>query len=158
MVRTSVDNRAVVSGLSYGGLGRADGLAVVRQMFEAFARRDVEGVLALAHPDIEFMSHGTGRVVERSTPYRGHDGIRRYFADVAAVWTRLEVTPQDYRAGGQGVVVFGHVHAEGPFQQVDTAAVWTWRLADGLVRWGSVTPMPSPGQPRVVEETGGSPG
>ncbi len=43
----------------------------------------VEAAVALANPRIEFRSRLTS--VEGST-YRGHDGVRRYFADMADAW------------------------------------------------------------------------
>jgi ketosteroid isomerase-like protein len=48
---------------------------VVRAVFAAFAERDIEGVLRFAAPEIEFSSV-TSDYAGRTTPYRGHEGIR----------------------------------------------------------------------------------
>ena len=67
-----------------GRCGRAGGV-------EAFERRDVDAVLALADPDIEFHAV-TGELLGREEPYRGHDGIRDYFTDEAGLWDELRIT------------------------------------------------------------------
>jgi ketosteroid isomerase-like protein len=113
-------------------------------MFAAFAERDVAGLLQVLHPDVEFTSHATAELAGRSGPYRGHEGIGLYFDDVAAVWDELTVEPVDYRAVAGSVVIFGRVHARRADEKVDTAVIWTWRLRDGLVIWGSVFPTPDP--------------
>ena len=61
----------------------ATDIDVVRAVFEAFAERDVEGVLAHSATDIEFTAV-TGDHAGRTEPYRGHDGMRQYFRDVAS--------------------------------------------------------------------------
>ena len=61
----------------------ASDIEVVKAIFAAFAARDVEAVLALADPDVEFTAV-TGEDAGRTEPYRGHDGMRQYFRDVAA--------------------------------------------------------------------------
>ena len=55
---------------------------IVRRAFDAFSRRDLNVLLTLADPEIEFMP-ATARVAGRAEPYRGHDGLRTYLADVA---------------------------------------------------------------------------
>ena len=66
----------------------------VRALFDAFARRDVERALTLVDPGFEFWPQGTAERAGREEPYRGADGLRRYFADVAEVWDELWVDPQ----------------------------------------------------------------
>src|SRR4051812_33173012 len=67
------------------GLVIATDIEVVKATFAAFAARDVEAVLALSSPDIEFTAV-TGEHAGRTDPYRGHDGMRQYFRDVVSVW------------------------------------------------------------------------
>jgi len=76
---------------------------VVKAVFEAFAERDVEGVVAHAHPDVE-LSAVTGDA-GRTDPYRGHDGLRQYFRDVAAVWDELRIVPGEFRQNGDTILV-----------------------------------------------------
>jgi ketosteroid isomerase-like protein len=105
---------------------------VVRRAYAAFAARDVDGVLALAASDCELHLEGTARSVERSEPYRGHDGVREYFADVARVWDELTLHADDIRAVPGSVIVMGHVEARSDGELRRRAVLWTWKLRDGL--------------------------
>jgi ketosteroid isomerase-like protein len=103
---------------------------VIRAVFEAFAERDVEGVIAHAHTDIEF-SAVTGDHAGRTAPYRGHDGLREYFRDVAAVWDELRIVPGEFRRDGDTILVTGRVSARSPARIVAGSTGWIWRMNDG---------------------------
>jgi ketosteroid isomerase-like protein len=110
---------------------------VVKAVFAAFATRDVEGVLALMAPDVEFRPM-TSEVVGRTEPYRGHDGMRTYFADAARVWEELRLTPQEFREVGDVVLVIGRVSAHSPSRTIVGSTGWLFRLRDGRVVQGRV--------------------
>jgi uncharacterized protein len=112
---------------------------VVKAVFEAFSERDVEGVVARSHPDIEF-SAVTGDHAGRTEPYRGHDGLRQYFRDVSAVWDELRIVPGDYREDGDVILVTGRVSARSPARIVAGSTGWIWRVRDGLVTYARVYP------------------
>jgi ketosteroid isomerase-like protein len=79
----------------------------------------------------------------RAEHYRGHDGIRQYFADVAKVWHEFVVIPEDFRAAAGSVVVFGRVRAYNDETTVDSPVVWVWKLRGDLVSSGQVFPTPA---------------
>jgi ketosteroid isomerase-like protein len=108
-----------------------DAVEVVRGIYDAFARRDVEAVIALAHPDGEFHLAGTAAAVGRTEPYRGHEGLREYFAQADSTWDELRIEAADIRATATGVVVFGHVHGRIGEDRVARQVVWTWQVRDG---------------------------
>jgi ketosteroid isomerase-like protein len=112
--------------------GIEDDVALVRAVFSAFARRDVEATLTLLDPECELHLEGTARRVGRTEPYRGHAGMREYFADVDRVWDELQLHADDYRVIPGSVVVMGHVVGVRDGTPVRRNAVWTWRLRDGL--------------------------
>jgi ketosteroid isomerase-like protein len=112
---------------------------VIKAVFEAFSERDVEGVVARSHPDIEF-SAVTGDHVGRTEPYRGHDGLRQYFRDVSAVWDELRIVPGEYREDGDVILVTGRVSARSPARIVAGSTGWIWRVRDGLVTYARVYP------------------
>ena len=115
-----------------GGLVSGTDIDVVKAVFAAFAARDVEGLLAHAAPDIEFTAV-TSDYAGRTGPYRGHEGMREYFRDVARVWDELRLTPTDYRQVGDQVLVTGRVTARSPARTVAGSTGWVWRLVDGKV-------------------------
>ena len=110
---------------------------IVRQVFAAFSRRDVEGLLALCDPDIVFVPP-TGRLAGRDEPYHGHEGLRAYLADVARVWQELRSEPDEYIEIDDRVLCTGRVYAWGVGRVIDAPAGWVWRLRDGLVVEGRV--------------------
>ena len=110
---------------------------IVREVFEAFSRRDLDALIALADPDIVF-SPATGRLAGRQEPYRGHEGLRRYLADVARVWQELRSEPDEFIELDDRVVCTGRVYAWGVGRVIDAPAGWLWRLRDGRVLEGRV--------------------
>jgi ketosteroid isomerase-like protein len=107
-------------------------LDLARRAFEAFAARDVEALLALAVDDLEFLPV-TANITTGGVPYRGHDGMRRYFDDIAQVWSELRVFPDEYRELAGAVVVLGRVRGRGGGMIIDRPTGWVWRMRDGKI-------------------------
>jgi ketosteroid isomerase-like protein/CheY-like chemotaxis protein len=125
---------------SYGrGAGAESAIEIVRRIYDAFARRDLDEALAFAAPDVEVMPHGTASLVGRTEPYRGHDGIRQYFADAERVWEDLRIAARDFRATGGGVVVFGSIEGVSGGSRLRRKVVWVWQVRDGLATSMRVT-------------------
>jgi ketosteroid isomerase-like protein len=133
-------------------VGRMD-IEVVREVFVAFADRDVERVLALVDPDVVFTAV-TGGVVGKAEPYRGHEGMREYFRDVADVWDEIVLTPREFRQVGDAILVTGKVNARSPARVVSGSTGWVWRVRDGRVVYGHVYPSAADAIAAVEEETG----
>ena len=70
----------------------------------------------------------TARVAGRGEPYRGHEGLRTYLADVARVWQELRSEPAEFIEVGDVVVCTGRVYAWGVGRVIDAPAGWVWRL------------------------------
>ena len=115
----------------------ADNADIVRQVFAAFSRRDPDALLALCDPEIVFVPP-TGRLAGREEPYRGHEGLRTYLADVARVWQELRSEPAEFIEVGDVVVCTGRVYAWGVGRVIDAPAGWVWRLRDGKLVEGRV--------------------
>ena len=112
---------------------------LVRRMYEAFSQGDVEGMLELVGPDMEFFPQVTASMVKRSEPYRGHEGLRRYVEDATRVWVQLEIIPHEFRDLGDRVLVFGRVYARGEGGYIsDSPAAWLWRISEDRIIWGRV--------------------
>jgi ketosteroid isomerase-like protein len=111
--------------------GLTDDIDVVKAIYDAFARRDLEGALAYITQDCELHLEGTARVAGRDGPYRGHDGMRAYFADVERLWDELVLHAEDFRAVPGSVIVIGQVTGRRQGLDVRRSAVWTWRVSQG---------------------------
>jgi ketosteroid isomerase-like protein len=59
-------------------------LETINRLVEGFNRRGVDPVLELCDPEVVWVPAFT---TGRGRPYRGHEGIRRYFADLAVRWS-----------------------------------------------------------------------
>ena len=110
----------------------ATDIEVVKASFAAFAARDVDAVLALTAPDVE-LTAVTGEHAGRTEPYRGHDGMREYFRDVASVWEELHLSPREFRASDDLILVTGRVSARSRSRTVSGSTGWLWRVRDGKV-------------------------
>jgi ketosteroid isomerase-like protein len=106
---------------------------VAERLFEAFDRRDLSSVFDLIHPEIVFWPM-TATVTRAGEPYRGHEGMRRYVADVQEHWQELTIRPVQIRAAGQAVVVLGMASGRGAAGSFENAAAtWVLKFRDGLV-------------------------
>jgi ketosteroid isomerase-like protein len=127
--------------------GVTDDVDVVRAIYGAFARRDLDGALRYIAPDCELHATGTATAAGRSSPYRGHAGVREYFADVSAVWEHLVLHAEDFRVVPGSVIVIGHITAARGGERIARSIVWTWRLRKGLavsIRVSDLGPLEAP--------------
>jgi ketosteroid isomerase-like protein len=113
--------------------GEERDLRLVKRAFEALSRRDVQTLLEVAAPDVEFLAPATATLAREGRSYRGHDGIFRYMRVVARVWEELELIPDRYRPAGDGrVLVVGRVRARGQGGYiVDEGVSWLVDVRDG---------------------------
>jgi ketosteroid isomerase-like protein len=111
--------------------GRTQDIDVVRAIYEAFNARDIEAALSYVAEDCELDLKGTAAVIGRTEPYRGHAGMREYFADVERAWDELTIHATDFRAIPGSVIVMGGVSARRDGEAAGRTAMWTWKVRDG---------------------------
>jgi ketosteroid isomerase-like protein len=110
---------------------------LARRAFEAFAERDLDALLDLMDPEMEFLPV-TANLTTGGLPYRGHDGLRRYLEDVGRVWDELRIYPSEFRDLGETVVALGRIHGRGGGMIIDRPTGWVWRMRDEKIVWGRV--------------------
>jgi ketosteroid isomerase-like protein len=113
--------------------GAAANVAIVKSVYAAFARRDLDAIAAVIAADAELLGGPTAEVAGVEEPYRGAEGLQRYFADVAGVWDELSAYPDDFRATTRSVVVFGRLISTAGGVEATRNVIWTWRLHEGLI-------------------------
>jgi ketosteroid isomerase-like protein len=102
----------------------------VRCFAEAISESDTDAALEFCHPEIEFLSV----LALGGQAYRGHDGIRQYFADISSAWDewRVEVHRVDTAPDGRVAIVMT-MHCRG--RESGTALAertgHIWTLRDG---------------------------
>lgn len=107
---------------------------VVERMFAAFGDRDLGALVELMDPEVDFLPV-TANITTGGVPYRGHDGVARYFDDVAQVWPELRLFPDEYREGSaEGcVLVLGRVVARGGGMILDRPTGWVFLMREGKI-------------------------
>jgi SnoaL-like domain len=83
---------------------------IARRFVEGFNRRDAESLVALSDPSIEF--HPTP-LLGKGQLYRGHDGLRRWIADLEASGIGHEGRLREVRSLEDGFVLFSDVVLDG---------------------------------------------
>ena len=83
---------------------------------DAFNRGDVPGVLQFYDPEIQ-LEH---RLAALQGCYVGHDGVRRFFADLAEHFDTVQIHCPDVRDLGDRVLALGTIDATGKRSGVET--------------------------------------
>jgi ketosteroid isomerase-like protein len=111
-------------------------VAVVEQLFDAFARGNGDAMVELMAEDVVFEPASTE--LGPREPYEGHRGIRRYLADVARTWAEFRVTIHEYHGEGERVLARGRVYARSanPAFIADSEIAFVWRVRDGRIVHG----------------------
>jgi ketosteroid isomerase-like protein len=96
---------------------------------------DIGPTLEITHPDAEWYPFTAA--VEGDEAYHGHEGIRRWWANVEATFDRVDASVDEVRELGDQLLVLGHLQAR--FRSgvnLDTEIAWLLRYRDGLAVWG----------------------
>jgi ketosteroid isomerase-like protein len=82
-----------------------ENVEIVRNLYEAVARRDSEAVLALYDPDVEwdFSRSPVGGALERKV-YRGHEGLRRWWGEWREAWEAYQDGYDELIDAGEHVI------------------------------------------------------
>jgi|SRR5213595_2558979 len=84
---------------------------------EALSHRDLEAMLEVAHPEIEYVTHPG--FVGQPPAYRGHDGVRSWLKALEP-WESFQVVVEELiDTSADTVVVASHVTARGSGSGVD---------------------------------------
>lgn len=100
-----------------------DNLALAREVMQALGRRDAEGLVALADPDVEWDSF-----FALGGNYRGHDGTRQYMGDLTDAWEVARADVEDQLCVDDIVVMVGRLHYLGKGSGVESEAAVGWVL------------------------------
>jgi ketosteroid isomerase-like protein len=90
-----------------------------RRIYEVFNARDIEALIALCHPEVEFYS----RFVEVGgvSFFRGHDGLREWNRGFEDVWDDdIRIVPEAYFDLADPTLAFSTMYARGRQSGVET--------------------------------------
>ena len=112
----------------------AENVLVVRSVYDNFARGDIDSVLGVLAPDVQW--------VEGAQEFLPHRGVHRSPAEVAGHvfgmvmerFAEFAVIPDQFYDAGDVIVVEGHaVGRTKKGVQLDAPAVWVWTVREGMV-------------------------
>jgi ketosteroid isomerase-like protein len=105
---------------------------IVRRSYEAFARDDLDGVMADMHPEIEWHQ---AQGLPHGGFYRGLDEVRRNVFDPLHEewWEEFSADPEEFIDAGAHVIVLGRYvgRAKGTGRQLDVPYAHLWTLREG---------------------------
>ncbi len=115
-----------------------ENVEIVRRIFDAVARRDTEGVLALYDPEIEFHA-SPGTFMDRIGPqrvYRGHDGLRAFNRELQEAFETIETPCDELIDAGDRVVSKSRYWARGRGSGVEIngpVQFGVWTIHEGRI-------------------------
>jgi ketosteroid isomerase-like protein len=110
-----------------------DKVELVHRAYAAWNRGDVDALLDCYSQDTEihpFLSDLGGKV------YRGHRGVRRWYADANEPWDQLLAEPKEVIVHEEDVVILVHArgHGRGSGLDIDAHIVHVVKIEAGRVR------------------------
>jgi ketosteroid isomerase-like protein len=114
-----------------------ENVEIARRLLGAWNAGDIDGAVEVLHPDC--VIDATARVFNPDT-YNGHEGFRRFAADIGEAWERFGFDASDLLPADVHVVALGTSQAEGRNSGIrlrDTSA-WVFTIQDGLVIKGQL--------------------
>ena len=109
-------------------------MELARRAFQAFNDRDLDAVLATLHDDVEAFP----RLAAVEGGYRGHDGVRRWWAQLLDAFADFHVEILEVRDLGEFMVLALRLRGRGAGSDTPVdAAVWhVNQFRDGkVIRW-----------------------
>ncbi len=110
-----------------------ENVEIVRQVYEAAARRNSTAIFAFYDPQVEWdMSHHPYGEMSKGRVYHGHAGLRDFFSEWYEVFENFEHDLEDLADVGEHVISVGTDRGRGRASGADVrwnhiAAVWTIR-------------------------------
>jgi hypothetical protein len=105
---------------------------IVRRGFERFNANDIDGLLELMDPEVEF--HDVPEI-PGSTTYRGHEGIRRWWTTIKEPLEELRFEVEALTEGEDKLAVVTRAvgRGRGSGAEVDWTFTTVWGVREGLV-------------------------
>jgi ketosteroid isomerase-like protein len=99
-----------------------ENIEVVKQLTDAFHRRDIDAFANLTTPDVEWVPVFAAQV--EGTVYKGRRGIEAFLREVSETWDDFRPVPEQYRDLGNRVLGLGRLSAQGRNSGAAIDAPW----------------------------------
>ena len=116
-------------------MGEQDNTSIVRGIYEAFGRGDIETILNILADNVEWNVSGDKDGIPYAGTFHGRSSVHDFFSLLgdSIAYDRFE--PRRFVAEGEQVAVFGYYHGNVKTngQIVETNWAMEWTLKDGRV-------------------------
>ncbi len=106
---------------------------IMRQGYDAFNRGDIDAVMDLLDPEIEWQEPDVGISPVRGTHHGPQAVANNVFGSVPEHWDEFQAVAEEFLDAGDRVVVLGHFRVRGKAtgKTVDAPFAHVWTLRDG---------------------------
>jgi ketosteroid isomerase-like protein len=100
---------------------------------DAINRRDIDGLLAVVHPEVEWHPVLLASIAGSETVYHGHDGVRDWIRDVDESFGGTYSEFHEIRDLGDGLIAFGILRGRGKESgvEVESPIIYVADFRDG---------------------------
>jgi ketosteroid isomerase-like protein len=118
-----------------------------KRAVDAFARRDMDAVVAEYDPEIEWYPGMAGLLAGETMVYRGHDGLRQILADLNDAFSLVELEFDEYRdLGDDRLLAVGRQRIRGRESDIETVNPVAYLVEGEAGRFNRVRAFLSPGE------------
>jgi len=106
---------------------------VVKHLYDAFSRHDIEGILQTLAKDVDWTAP---QFIPDGGKHPGREAVRKHLEAQARLYTELSVKVTEYLSlpGGR-VLVAGNIHGRIATTGLafDAATIWIWTVQGGVI-------------------------
>jgi uncharacterized protein len=111
----------------------AENVAVIRSVYENFAKGDIPAVLALLAPNIEWAESPQDYLPHHGTHHSPDEVAQKVFQMVVDNFNDFAVIPEQFHDAGDVITVEGRATGKTKAGAVlEARACWVWTVRDGL--------------------------
>ena len=106
---------------------------ILRKGYEAFNRADMDTVMGLMDPHIEWQESDVEGLPQGGTHHGPEAVANNVFGAIVGNWDDFQAVPAEFLDAGERVVVLGHVQGRGKAsgKTLDAFYAHVWTLRDG---------------------------
>lgn len=109
-------------------------VALIRKLYDAFAKGDIQTIINHVADDVEWISEGPA-VVPWYGKKKGRAGVQEFFHGLASTQENMKLTIDDFVAQDDRVATFGRFKSKtkATGREIDTPIAHFFRIRDGKV-------------------------
>lgn len=106
---------------------------ILRRGYDAFNRGDIDTVMGLLDPNIEWQEPEVEGLPQRGTHRGAEDVANRVFGAIVENWDGFQAVPEEFLEAGDRVVVLGQFEGAGKTsgRTLDATFAHVWTMRDG---------------------------